>query len=182
MGSNLADNFEEVMPSGLAPSVHKVFLGTIGHLASFLDTMEKGGDLVKLSELTEKRFQQMVRNHLRAREANVQEGTEVGGGETDLLMSGSLVIENKVVDRTDDPFTVGEKFGWQARRYSISVSRKVAIVIVAYHPKDESAILPMNKRFKVRLVGDPDNEFAEVRCVVPWGHPVPSKAQPPSST
>lgn len=175
----LAENFQEVIPSGLVPNVHRILLEAIGHLVSFLDTMEKGGDLVNVDKLTEKQFQRDVRNHLRARDADVQEGTEVGGGETDLILSGRLVIENKVVDKIDDPFAIGEKFGWQARRYSISVSRKVAIVVVAYRPEDESAILPLNKRFKIKLVGEVDNEFAEVRCVVPWGHSVPSKAKPP---
>lgn len=175
----IAENFQEIIPSGLAPSVHTILLEAIGHLVSFLDTMEKGGDLVNVDKLVEKQFQRYVRNHLRARDADVQEGTEVGGGETDLILSGRIVIENKVVDKTNDPFTTGDKFGWQVRRYSIPVSRKVAILVVAYRPEDEPAILPLNKRFKIKLVGKADNEFAEVRCVVPWGYPVPSKAKPP---
>ena len=107
------------------------------------------------------------------------EGTRLGGGETDLILSGMVVIENKVVDKTDDPFAIGENFAWQVRRYAVSVSRKVAIVIVAYKPKNELAVLPLDKRIKARSVGKADTEFTEVRCVVPWGYSVPSRAQSP---
>ena len=61
---NLTNSFQEALPSGLAPSVHKAFLEAISHLISFLDTTEKGGDLVHASALSEKEFQSRVRDHL----------------------------------------------------------------------------------------------------------------------
>lgn len=177
LSQNLAENFQDIIPSGLTPSVHKVLLEAISHLVNFQDTMEKGGDFVNIPELPERTFQNCLRNHLRAREADVQEGTKLGGGETDLILSGLLVIENKVVNEVDDPFLRGKKFGWQARRYSIPISKKIAIVAIAYKPKNETLILDLDKRFKVVSIGEAPSGFAEVRCVIPWGHSVPSKAK-----
>jgi len=179
MASRLARQFREAIPSGLSPGLHQTLLAAIDHLASFVDTMEKGGDLVNIESLAEKtEFQPKMRDYLRARNADVQEGTEVGGGETDLVLSGQLVIENKVLGETSDPFSAGEKFAWQSRRYSIAISSRVAVVVVAYKPNDEAAILPLSERFGVAVIGEPPNEFAELRCVVPWGHSVPSHAKP----
>jgi len=177
--SRLTDDFNDAIPVGLPPKFHKALFEGISHLASFLGTMEKGGDLVNINTLDEKtEFQTKVRDHLRARDADVQEGAELGGGKTDLVLSQCLVIENKVIDKTTDPFGKGEKFAWQARRYSIPICSKVAIVVVAYRPKDEFAILPLSKRFRINIVGHPENEFAELRCVIPWGYSVPSGAKP----
>ncbi|BBO86679.1 hypothetical protein DSCO28_72450 (plasmid) [Desulfosarcina ovata subsp. sediminis] len=177
--AELSEMFQEAMPAGFAPRVHKLISEIIGHMALLLDTIEKGGDFVNISSLPERLFQNEVRNLLRAQGCNVQEGTELGGGETDLIIDELLVIENKVLGETDNPFDVGEKFDWQARRYSISVLNKVAIVCAAYRPEKESSILPLNKRFSIRQVGSAENEFAVIRVVVPWGYSVPSKAKPP---
>jgi hypothetical protein len=67
----------------------------------------------------------------------------VGGGETDLILPAGIVVENKVRDTTRDPFETGANYEWQVRRYSISTVTHVSVVVVAYKPADEAAILPL---------------------------------------
>jgi HD superfamily phosphohydrolase len=181
LARRLSDGLQDALPGGLPASVHASVIDAIEHLVTFIEMAEKGGAFAGVSELSEKRLQERLRDHLRSREVQVQEGPEVGGGETDLVLPGSLVVENKVRGRTANPFEAGPHYAWQVRRYAIAVSSKVTFIVLAYQPADETSILPLTQRIAAtRPEGAPDG-FAQVRVVIPWGQSVPSHARAPET-
>jgi HD superfamily phosphohydrolase len=173
----IVDDFNSAITGGLTASMLTDVAGAIGHLVSFAAMAEKDGMFVRLSDLPEKDLQRALARHLRSRMVDVKEGDEVGGGETDLILPGGLVIENKVRAETVDPHEVGKNYEWQARRYSIAVSRRVLFTVLGYKPKNEAAILPLTQR--IRVIDRPMEGFAQIRLVVPWGHPLPHDAVAP---
>lgn len=181
LAGRISDGFSDALPGGLPASIHASVIDAIKHLVTFIDVAEKGGMFAGVSELSEKRLQERLRDHLRSREVQVQEGPEVGGGETDLVLPGSLVVENKVRGKTANPFEAGPHYAWHVRRYAIAVSSKVAFIVLAYQPADETSILPLTQRIAAtRPEGAPDG-FAQVRVVIPWGQSVPSHARAPET-
>jgi hypothetical protein len=182
LAHTLADNFRNSLPAGLPANVKQAVLNALKHLSWFVDATEKSGTWVGKPKILEKDLQAELRRHLRSREVAVTEGEVVGGGEADLILPGSIVVENKVCGDTADPFAAGPHYIWQARRYSIAVSSRISFIVLAYKPKDEAAFLPLPKRIQVvELPGAPEPR-AQVRVVVPWGQSVPSHAKSPSST
>lgn len=177
----LREGFADAIPAGLAPSIHRCVLEGLRHVLPFIQSLAQTGDFVGISSLKESELQAKLRSHLHAREAEVTEGTEVAGGEMDLVLSKLLVIENKVIRTpTSSPLTVGERFSWQARRYSIALATRVAFEMVAYKPTAETAILPLAESVSVTAIPHGKSTFAVVRFIVPWGHVVPSSAKPPT--
>jgi len=122
-------------------------------LLPFIQSLAQAGDFVGITSLKESELQAKLRSHLHAREAEVSEGVELGGGEKDLVLSKLLVIENKVIHTpTSSPLSDGPKFSWQARRYSIALATIVAFEMVAYKPKDETAIFPLAESVSVTAI------------------------------
>jgi hypothetical protein len=182
LAKRLHGEFSAAIPIGIAPGLHSKVIDALRHLFTFLAALQKTGELVALDSIDEKRdLQSRLKAHILAREAPVIEGGEVAGGETDLVLSDSLVIENKVVRQpTKSPLTVGEKFSWQARRYAIAVVQRVVFEMVAFTPTDESAVLPISDCVSISSVPMGSSTLAVIRFVTPWGHPVPSRASVPS--
>jgi hypothetical protein len=189
--SKICDQLAEVFPMGLPASTMERISATLEHLTSFVDICEKGGDVLK-SGFLEKDLQKALRNHLRSRGAEVLEGTEFGGGKTDLLIGpapGYTVVENKIAGKTDEPFASKPNSPWQARRYSISVVQRVNFVVIGYEPVSESGLTSLTHRIDVQRSGKKTDQYASVVFSVPFGGPVPSKARatgpvkysPPSS-
>ena len=127
-------------------------------------------------------MQTKLREYLHGRGFNVTAGSELGGGETDLILDERIVVENKVrASKTRDPFDSGKNYAWQGRRYSIPLCSRVGVVVVAYRPADERAVLPLPDRIRVRSMCQLAEERCEIRVVVPWGHDVPSSAKSPEA-
>jgi hypothetical protein len=143
-----------------------------------LQTIEQGGEFVKSSRPDEVRgLQPRIRDFLRAQGLKVDEGSELGGGETDLVLSDAIVLENKVLGSTPDPFTGLEPAGWQARRYAIALSQRVRFIVAAYKPSTEAALLMLSQRVRVRsAVNGTRDRAVEVQFVVPYACDVPSHA------
>lgn len=176
----LFDEFIDAIPSGLAPSLHQIVIDTLRHLFIFVQAVNRLGLFVGRDSLAESELQAELRQHLHSREVTVVEGTKEAGGETDLVISELLVIENKVVhEATSSPLTIGKRFSWQVRRYSIALASGVAFEMVAYKPTDEAAILPISKSVAVSTLRNGNTSFAVVRFVLPWGMAVPSAAKSP---
>jgi len=170
LAASLFEQFVEANPSGFAPSVHQAVLDGLSHLLTFLQAVTRNGQFVNRDSLSESELQVELRKHMSARQAKVVEGTKEAGGETDLVLSELLVIENKVVSQaTASPLTVGGKFSWQARRYAIALATQIAFEVVAYKPSDEKNILPINKSVGVTEITDGSHPFVSVRFVIPWG-------------
>jgi HD superfamily phosphohydrolase len=179
LARRLADGLNEVLVGGLPASMHRATIDAIGHMIMFIDVTAKSGSFVGLKTLAEKELQRFLKDHLRSREVDVQEGTEIGGGESDLVLPGPLIVENKVRENTADPFEVGQHYVWQARRYSIPISSRVSFVVLAYRPADEYTILPMSRRIAVAIPDSGPKGHVQIRVVVPWGEGVPSSAKAP---
>lgn len=175
----LLDEFEEALPTGLPGPIHTSVCEAIEHLIAFLDMTEKTGTFVKVASLREKELQTKLREFLIARGIAATEGAEIGGGETDLILPGSIVVENKVAARVADPLAHGPNYGYQGRRYSIAVCRRVTFVLLAFRPADESQILPLSKRIRIQAISGVPEPHAQVRFAIPWGHSVPSRAKAP---
>ena len=183
VGDRIANELNTHLPAGLPASFHEAVSATVRELSFFVDMIEKTGSWTTTKELSESQLQAKLREHLVSREIAVIEGSELGGGETDLILCDRVVVENKVrKERTRDPFEVGPHYAWQSRRYSMALCSKVAFVVVGYRPIDESALLPMPSRIHVlAMTGAPENR-CEVRIVVPFGAGVPSSAKRPRAS
>jgi hypothetical protein len=181
---NLAHNFKDALPQGMTAELRTSIITAIQHLALFADMAEKDGLFLREENLQEKDLQAALRRHLRSREVNVQEGAELGGGETDLILPSNLVVENKVYrSKTSSPLDVGPHYAWQGRRYAQAVCRQIVFSVVAYLPANEGARPPLTQRITVhslkRGTEGATEDFAEVRLVIPWGEPLPSHAKAP---
>lgn len=181
LASRIANGFTTAFPRGLPFKTRQAALDTIEHLLYVVDAFVKGGMWNKVTSLDEKQeMQPEMLRHLRTRAAPVTEAANLNGGQTDLIMHDSIVIENKVVSSpTKDPFSAVPNAPWQERRYAIAVNSRVGFIVVAYKPFDESAVLPLTSCIQVvPLIGAPENRV-HVRIVIPWGHQVPSSAKTP---
>lgn len=165
---------------GFAASVHKEIVRFIANSCNLALSLWKNGDF-KNNDLDERGIQQRILQFFRDRGEQIDEGTEVGGGETDLVLGNLLVIENKLIrTATADPFGVGDKFSWQGRRYAIAVSQNVIGEFVAYQPSREDTIIPPERCIQVNQVSvESDAPFVAIRCVLPWNYGNPSSAKAP---
>jgi hypothetical protein len=136
LGSNpdrareLAAGFDGCLRDEVLAEAHDALLQTVGDLATCITSLEEGGGFAKASKLDEKReLQVRIRDCLRNRGLPVREGTEIAGGETDLVARDLIVIENKVAHQPiKDPFGSGPHYVWQARRYTIPICQRVDLV------------------------------------------------------
>ena len=181
VGNRIAEELNSHLPAGLPAPIHKYVSDAVRELTFFVDMIEKTGSWTTLQELSESELQRKLREHLHSRGTAVAEGVELGGGETDLIFSNGIVIENKVrKEKTNDPFAVGPDYAWQARRYSIALCSKITFVVVAYRPSNEAALLPLPERIRAFTMPEAPEKRCQVRVVVPWGSGIPSSAKRPS--
>jgi len=174
----LADEFNDALAGGLPGTVMQRTIEALGDMFRTLQVIEQGGEFVKSHRPDEVReLQPRVRDCLRAANVKVDEGAKLGGGETDLILLDTIILENKVLDSKDDPFDQLDPAGWQARRYAIALSQKVRFVCAAYEPRTESALLTLPQRVRARPATRDD--AVEVQFVIPYGHGIPSKAGRP---
>ena len=181
-GTRLAREINECLPMGLPASFHEAVSATITDMAFFASMIEKDGTWTSADDLSEGTLQSKLRQHLHSRDIPVTEGAEVGGGETDLIVHNRIVVENKVgKERIREPFAVGPHYAWQARRYSIALCSRLVIVIFAYRPADEAALLPLPRRIRACAMPEAKEDRCQIRVVLPWGGDVPSSAKRPAA-
>ncbi|MBI3449257.1 MAG: HD domain-containing protein [Acidobacteria bacterium] len=172
----LATELNRCLPFGLSMGPYAAFLSSVFAVCNFVKIAEENGRFAKTESLRERELQEALLDYLRGARVVVAEGVKIGGGESDLVLNGSVVVENKVAGRCVDPFAVKLEAGWQARRYSIAILSSVAIVLLAYQPAGEHAVLPQSHRIRVESLHD---GHATIRVVVPYGHGVPSHVKVP---
>ena len=179
----LAKEFSTAFGTGFTASMHEAIIGNIEHLSAVLQAFEERGEFVDDDRPNEKlRLQREIAKALAIRRCAVREGQELGGGETDLILPGEIVMENKVAELTNDLATLKPSAPWQARRYSIALNRRVFFTAIAYKPGSEALLLPVPKRVSVFKLPDSPEEAVCVRFLIPWGVGVPSMAKPPRAT
>ena len=122
----------------------------------------------------EEALQKLLRNSLRSRNLNVDEGTKVGGGKLDLYVHDAVLIENKFHGATRSPQNVAGAAGMQGRRYAISLGAQVVIVVVGY--KVKGGDLPnKSKALSIHGISALDANRVELRFSLPYGAPLPSR-------
>jgi hypothetical protein len=175
----LAQEFFNCLPGGLLASTHKAVVEAVEHLCYVLQSFEDSGTFIENHRPDEKReLQAEILKLLRARGVKADEGLEISGGETDIILPGKLVLENKVVNETNDPRAdLKPHAAWQARRYAIAFNQRVTFVLIAYKPVSEAAILPLPFRISVHTLRGSPEACAVVRLLVPWGYGKPSQAK-----
>ncbi len=179
--SRLADEFQVAFAGGFVASVHEAVISGIEHICYAMEALEKTGEFVKSERPDEKRrLQNEILKALNARGCAAIEGTEVSGGETDLILPGNLIVENKVAGLTTDLQSLKPDAPWQARRYALAFNRRVFFVIIAYRPAAESKFLSLPERVSVLPLLESPEESVYVRFLIPWGTDTPSKAKTPA--
>ncbi|MBI1684175.1 hypothetical protein [Caulobacter hibisci] len=90
-------------------------------MGSFIDTAHRDAAFLT-SVVKEADLQQMLAQHLRARDLDVTEGAERLGGETDPIIFRRLLIENKIAGETADPFAAKPTAPNQGNRYATAIA------------------------------------------------------------
>ena len=180
VSNRISEELNSSLPTGLPASFHKAVSDTISDLASFVDMIEKTGFWISQQEFSESQLQAKLHEHLRSRETLVAEGSKLGGGEADLILYNRIVVENKVLKETKDPFEAAPHAAWQSRRYSLALCSRVAFVVVGYRPSNEAALFPLPSRIRALAMPEAPEKRCEVRVVIPWGTGIPSSAKKPA--
>lgn len=178
----IAEEIAIARPGGFVVKTKEALIATVAGLADFVRVTMEGGEYAKLETLPESELQKNLRQFLRGQGLAVAEGAEVGGGETDLISQGQVVIENKDAGSTNSPMSEAKAYPFQARRYSIAVCKTAFCTVVAYKPRSETGVLQQSACIEVRGVPDVPGDCVEIRLVVPYGYDTPSKAKKPDAT
>lgn len=184
-------SFSPDLPESIAEALNLKFRGglplpqkkkAVSHfkdLIAFVDMVEAGGTFARCTELKETQLQKHLLQHLRSRQIAADEGKELSGGETDIILPQALVVENKVIHKpTNDPFH--EVFLWQARRYSTSLLSKISYGVIAFKPQDEHGYLSKPSRVRV-VAASGDTDHAQIQFAIPWGYSSPSLVKVPAT-
>ncbi|MBF0306867.1 MAG: HD domain-containing protein [Alphaproteobacteria bacterium] len=177
--AKIANDLGEIRRGGFDVETKGKIITVLEALAYFVTTISEGGELRNASNLQEAELQADLRKILRARGLSVIEGSEVDGGETDLIVDSAMLVENKVYRGASDPFHAGENYPWQARRYARALCKSVFFTMVAYKPANEAALLDQVNSVQVKQVKGGEPDCIEIRFVVPYGYPRPSDAKAP---
>lgn len=174
----LCKGFNNCVPTGFNKSMRDAIISSVNAFCYVMKAIEESGSFVKMDKVDEKKdLQSKIKELLVSREVNVKEGTEYGGGESDLILCDKIVVENKVIGEVSDPKAHKMDAPYQARRYSISINSRVSFVVKAYKPKEEGDLLPLTKRIWVEKLQNVNEQRATVIVCIPYGQGVPSKAK-----
>jgi hypothetical protein len=178
----IVDQLRDLIPQGVSSEDKQAVVDTLAGLASFVHAMYKDKNWLTQPEVKEKDFQQAVARYLRAREINISEGGNLGGGEYDLIANERALIENKIVGSTADPFEAKPEAPYQANRYALATCQRIFFTAVGYIPKDSANLLEQTKSVRVRRLEGIERTAAEIRVVVPYGTPAPSREKKPGGS
>ena len=177
--ADFMDELRRLLPQGLSATDRDALRETLAGVASFVDTAHKdAGFLTAVTD--EAGLQRDLARHLRARSLKVSEGAEMAGGETDLIVSNRMLIENKIVGEAEDPFKIKLDAPYQGNRYATAIASRVYIVVTGYRPKSGAKILGQTDSVQVQQVEGLARTAVVVRVVVPYAQKVPSHEKKPS--
>jgi hypothetical protein len=169
------DAFAAAVPKGISALAQTELTQTLRGIFTTVQNFAVDSNFVTGDLENEKVLQQHLRRALRQIPLDITEGSEMGGGETDLFSSRRVLIENKIVRQpTDNPFNAVPKAALQGRRYAMTTGQPFSITVVAYQAKSEPGHLPPHKSVMVRRHEEVD--FAEIIIAVRYGDSLPSRA------
>lgn len=171
--TNLVEALNGSRRRGYTNTMLREICSLLKGLTHFFDVAYSGGTLKNVKIGEECKLQSALRDHLRSMGFDVKEAQHISGGQQDLLFNNYISIENKIhKDPTDSPLTVGGKYGWQARRYSIPTSNEIIATVVGYQPRSEKGHKLGKESIDVRCLND--KKTIEIRLVVPVNYTSPS--------
>lgn len=180
LSQNIADQLRCLLPQGVSAQDRQGVLDTLKGLASFIDAWHCHARWSTEAELNEnKQLQARMVEHLRAMKLTVTEGAELSGGETDLIINNLTLIENKVVGEAADPLNIKREAAYQANRYAIALCQRIFFTVIAYKPENGAPPLRQTESITVRKLTGQSVTAVEIRAVVPYGCPVPSRQKKP---
>ncbi len=179
--ANLSDELRNLLPQGISSQDKSAVIKTIDGISSFILTMHLDKKWITTPELKEADLQRELARHLRARNLEIDEGGNLGGGQYDLIVERRTLIENKISGPTSDPFEAKPDAPYQANRYGIAKCMRVFFTMVGYVPRDEASIVPQESSLRIRKVEQLGYTAVEICAVMPFGAPTPSHAIKPTS-
>lgn len=177
MATRLSGSIRQALPCGLPAAAHATLVDGIESMLNALMVIDGAAPFKDLPRPDEvKQFQPVIRDTLKLAGIHVVEGAEIAGGETDLILWNRLLLENKVLPKTDEPFEKLRAASWQTRRYRLALMSKVSFICAGYEPSSDNGRLPINARIQVRQPLKKEEHGVEIMFVVPCGGGKPSSA------
>lgn len=171
--SRMAGQLNKHLKGGLMACARDALTKTMESLWRFVDAWYAGPRTT--SELKdEAELQKLVAEHLRAT-LHVDEGTEIAGGEFDLLVERQVLIENKYAGRPANPDKVAKGAGSQGRRYGLALSSQLVVVIAARRMTLKGEVPAKTQAVTIRPISTENDNRVEIRIDLPFGAKLPSK-------
>ncbi|WP_085025995.1 HD domain-containing protein [Ensifer aridi] len=179
LAGTIANDLRDYLPQGLSEEDRVAVAVGIRELASFVKMWNTDSSLTK-SNPDEHELQLELLRHLRSRGVTASEGTELAGGETDVIIDNRCLIENKI-GAGKSPFKSKADAPYQANRYGVALCQRVFFTLVAYTPSSEADLLRQTDSVKVIQLDNLNRTAVEIRFVVPVGLSNPSRAKKPKN-
>ena len=165
----LLSGLKKGLKGGLTYTTLPGFRKTMEAMFAFMDMWYDGNEIVS-DVKDEADFQERLTRHFRSRSVSVEEGTAVGGGKLDLLVAGTVLIENKYVgSETTQPATAAPCAGAQGRRYAIALQSQIVLSVAAVQVKKGEEPPQRSDMIEVRESNTFDTNRTEIRFTVPFG-------------
>ena len=168
----MASQLNKHLKGGLMAAGRDALTKTLDSIWRFVDSWYTGPQTT--SDLAnEAALQKLLAAHLRAT-LQVEEGTELAGGELDLLVERQVLIENKFHRAPANAAVVAKGAGAQGRRYGLALSTQLVIVAAARHMTKAGTVPAKTKAVSVRPVSEENENRVEIRIDLPFGAKLPS--------
>lgn len=170
LSTRLSLDVQNCLHGGLTAEDMGAFRKVLGALFAFVDEWYMGSSVT--GDLSgERELQTRMEKSLRASKVSLAEGTEVSGGELDLFAENAILIENKYSSKPKK--SIGDGPGVQGRRYAISLSSQVVIVVSA--SKAKAGEFPDKANcVSVRPIAGDDLNRVQICFDLPFGAVPPS--------
>lgn len=173
----LAEEIQAALQAGLTADHLEILGRTLASLFAFVDAWFSGGQ-ISADLPSEAALQQKLKDAFIYRDQKVAEGSEMSGGESDLIVDDAVVVENKWASgQPSDPFPSA---GMQGRRYAIGINSQIVVVVGAVKV-GASQVPSKPSTISVQKITSMDKNRVEIRFLLPYGAPVPSKEKPDRS-
>lgn len=171
--SKLTGLLNRHLKGGLTLAGRDALRRTTESLWRFVERWYSGARIVSELE-SERELQVLLADHLRATLA-IDEGTEVGGGELDLLVEHQVLIENKFHSKPATAAAVARAAGMQGRRYGLALHSQLVVVVSARRAPSGSTIPAMPQAVSVKKIAESDRNRVELRIDLPFAAVRPSQ-------
>ncbi|MEQ1613258.1 MAG: HD domain-containing protein [Hyphomicrobiaceae bacterium] len=170
---SLSNDINGALQGGLTAE-HLLALGEVlASLFAFVDAWYDSGRVTQDLE-DEAVLQSRIRDCFKHRGVKTSEGAVMSGGELDLHVADTVLVENKFHEGTRQPDNISRAAGMQGRRYAISLNTQLVVVLLGYKPTG-GEFPSKSKAISVHKISADDARRVEIRVTVPYGAVRPSE-------